>query len=98
MSGELRANFGVGEAVGDSTGAAAQRPVPADFDCANNGSSRPVGRNPFFVAIPTTSPSASTTGAPAASLGIAPLIWNASFFASVLSVVIVAAATGCSLW
>src|SRR5438552_743500 len=45
MTRGLRANFGVGEAVGDSTGAAAQRPVPADFDCANNGSSRSVGRN-----------------------------------------------------
>src|SRR5712671_2169421 len=97
MTRGLRDNFGVGEAVGDSTGAAAQRPVPADFDCANNGSRRPVGRNPFFVAIPTTSPSASTTGAPAASFGIAPLIWNASFFGSDPREVIVPAAAGCSL-
>src|SRR5438105_9225800 len=97
MTRGLRANFGVGEAVGDSTGAAAQRPVPADFDCANSGSSRPVGRNPFFVEIPTTSPFASTTGAPAASFGIAPLIWNASFFGSAPREVIVPAAIGCSL-
>src|SRR5437588_224523 len=77
-------NFGVGDgvAIGDSTGAAAQRAVAADFDCANKGSSRPVGRKPFLAAIPTTSPFASTTGAPAASFGIAPLIWNASFFGS----------------
>src|SRR6266571_5090229 len=99
MTRGLRANFGVGdgETVGDSTGAAAQRPVPADFDCANNGSSSPVGRNPFLATIPTTSPSASTTGAPAASFGIAPLIWNPSFFGSDPREVIAPAATGCSL-
>src|SRR5713101_6582648 len=99
MTRGLRANFGVGdgETVGDSTGAAAQRPVPADFDCANNGSSKPLGLKPFFVAIPITSPSASTTGEPAASFGIAPLIWNPSFFGSDPSGVIVPAAAGCSL-
>src|SRR5438105_2775719 len=96
------ANFGVGEgeAVGDSTGAAAQRPVVPDFACANNGTSNPDSRKPSLaaeVAIPTTSPFASTTGAPAASFGIAPLIWNASFFGSAPREVIVPAAIGCSL-
>src|SRR5712671_5828455 len=95
-----RANRGVDVGVGDSAGAAAQRPFPADFDCASNGSSNPVGRKPSLaaeVAIPTASPSASTTGAPAASFGIAPLIWNASFFGSDPREVIGPAATGCSL-
>src|ERR1700716_666784 len=100
MTRGLRANFGVGEAVGDSTGAAAQRPVVGDFACASSGSSRPVGRTallPPAVTIPTTLPLASTTGAPAASFGIATLIWNPSFFGSDPREVIVPAAIGCSL-
>src|ERR1700731_1721268 len=102
MTRGLRANFGVGdgETVGDSTGAAAQRPVVPDFACASNGSSNPDGRKPSFaakVAVPTPSPSASTTGDPVTSFGIGPLIWNASFFGSAPREVIVPAATGCSL-